>query len=95
MSGKKNKLPKWFNGEVYTEGGTVENPFSGEQYSLNAEELSMYDFIKGAEHFFALHQATQPNSYPKKDLDKLIAEFEKGLDWFRETNPKAYMVLLD
>ena len=44
------KLPKWFNGDVYTEGGTVENPFSGEQYSLDSSELSMYDFIKGLEY---------------------------------------------
>ena len=43
------KLPKWFNGDVYAEGGTVENPFSGEQYSLDSVELSMYDFIMGAQ----------------------------------------------
>ena len=49
MSGKKkkNNLPKWFDGEIYTEGGIVENPFSGESYHLNAYELSMYDLIMG------------------------------------------------
>ena len=93
--GEINNLPKWFKGQVYPKGGSVINPFSGEEYYLNAQELSMYDFIKGAEHFFALHQETQPNSYPKKDLNKLINEFEKGLSWFRKQNSKAYMVLLD
>ncbi len=40
----KQKLPKWFNGEVYTKGGTVENIFTQESYELNALELSIYDF---------------------------------------------------
>ena len=43
----KQKLPKWFNGMLYTEGDTVTNPFSGESYKLTAAELSMYDFIIG------------------------------------------------
>ena len=25
-------LPKWFNGELYSEGGIVTNPFSREEY---------------------------------------------------------------
>ena len=53
------KLPKWFNGDVYTEGGTVENPFSGEHYSLDSAELSMYDFIKGLDWF----RAANPQAY--------------------------------
>jgi hypothetical protein len=39
-----SKLPKWFKGELYEEGATVQNRFSGEEYELNALELSMYDF---------------------------------------------------
>ena len=41
------KLPEWFNGEVYEEGDKVANRFSGEEYQLTAEELSMYDFHYG------------------------------------------------
>ena len=41
---KKNKLPEWFVGQVYEEGDTVTNPFSGEEYKLTGEELSVYDF---------------------------------------------------
>ena len=45
---KEIKLPKWFNGQVYDEGATVTNRFGGDSCYLNAEELSMYDFIIGA-----------------------------------------------
>ncbi len=44
----KVELPKWFNGEVYTEGAEVTNRFGGDSCQLTAEELSMYDFIIGA-----------------------------------------------
>ena len=88
----KTNLPKWFNGTTYDEGDTVTNPFSGETYKLTNLELSMYDFIMGAQMTFAVHQEKQPNI---PISEKLIKDFEKGLDWFRKTNAKAYMVLLD
>jgi len=80
---KEQKLPKWFNGEVYPEGSIVANRFSGEEYELNNIELSMYDLIMGAS---LLTDAGQ--EWAVKDL-------RKGLDWFRMNNAKAYMVLLD
>ena len=50
MSTKTNKpLPKWFDGQVYDKGDTVLNPYTGERAELSAEELSMYDLIRGAE----------------------------------------------
>ena len=50
MSTKTSKpLPKWFDGQIYTKGSTVTNPFTGDKAELSAEELSMYDVIKGAE----------------------------------------------
>jgi len=49
-SKKEQKVPKWFDGEVYTEGDTVRNPYSGETYELNGLELSIYDLIIGAQH---------------------------------------------
>ena len=42
MKTKTQKLPKWFNGEIYNKGEKVINPFSGESYELNNIELSMY-----------------------------------------------------
>jgi hypothetical protein len=80
-----SKLPKWFNGEVYTEGATVQNRFSGDSCQLDAEELSMYDFVIGASNMCELGM----------HHDKLVTDLRKGLDWFRKNNPSAYMTLLD
>ena len=52
---KLTTLPKWFNGTIYEKGDTVTNPFSGEEYKLTNLELSMYDFIQGAQLMFAIH----------------------------------------
>ena len=84
---KKQQKPKWFEGEVYTEGGEVQNPFSGETYELNALELSIYDFIIGCQILFESHN----NFLNQKRID----DFHKGLTWFRVNNPEAYYVLLD
>ena len=86
MKTKEQKLPSWFNGELYEEGDTVRNRFSGEEYELNNVELSMYDFIMGATFCAEMGIFNTPNH---------IQELRKGLDWFRKNNPEAYMVLLD
>jgi hypothetical protein len=83
----KTKLPKWFKGELYEEGDTVRNPFSGEEYKLTGAELSMYDFIIGSQ--LVMEMA------PRMVEPRQIADFQKGLDWFRQHNAKAYMALLD
>ena len=82
----KQQLPKWFDGELYEEGATVQNRFSGEECELNNIELSMYDFVMGST--IVLEMA---GGYKHADVSLL----RKGLDWFRVNNPKAYMVLLD
>ena len=81
----KAKLPSWFHGELYEEGGTARNRFSGEEYELNNVELSMYDYVMGATMMMEMGM----------HHDGLITELRKGLDWFRKHNAKAYMVLLD
>ena len=80
-----SKLPDWFNGEVYTEGAEVTNRFGGDSCQLNAEELSMYDFIIGASTLMEI------GMYAPKNID----DMRKGLDWFRKNNAEAYMILLD
>ena len=80
---KKQKLPKWFNGELYKKGDTVRNRFSGAKYKLNAMELSMYDFVMGS---------TIMCEMGMKDV---VPDLRRGLDWFRTHNSDAYMVLLD
>ena len=85
MSKKKQLKPEWFDGVVYHEGTTVQNRFGGDSCELNALELSIYDFIIGASNMAELGM----------HHDKLIVDLRKGLDWFREHNAKAYMILLD
>ena len=79
----KQPIPDWFNGTIYAKGGIVANRFSGEKYELNNVELSIYDFVMGA------------SIIAEMGLDTDIINLRKGLDWFRQHNPKAYMVLLD
>ena len=93
MRSKKQVKPEWFDGAVYQEGTTVRNPFSGETYKLNALELSIYDFVIGANIF--LEQAFENKVEPNDKTEKITRDLYKGLDWFRSNNVKAYMVLLD
>ena len=93
MNKKKQETPKWFNGVVYEKGTTVRNPFSGESYKLNALELSIYDFIMGAN--LVLEDAYDKQEKPNKRLQKITEDLYEGLDWFKEHNAEAYMVLLD
>ena len=88
MSSKttKQQLPKWFKGELYDKGATVRNRFSGEEYELNNIELSMYDFVIGSTLVMEM-----AGGYKHTDVNEL----RKGLDWFRQNNSGAYMVLLD
>ena len=63
------KLPDWFEGTIYEIGDEVRNPFSGETTTLTANELSMYDLVKGAEMVIAMGVALDnlgylPSSYP-------------------------------
>ena len=80
-----SKLPKWFNGTTYDKGAEVTNRFGGDSCYLNAEELSMYDFVIGATNLMELGM----------HHDRLITDLRKGLDWFRKNNAEAYMKLLD
>ena len=84
---KEKHIPEWFKGTVYKKGNTVTNPFSGESYKLNALELSIYDFVIGASITCEL-KGFDANT-------KIVEDLRKGLDWFKEHNAEAYMVLLD
>ena len=79
----KQKLPKWFNGELYSEGAEVKYRFSGDSCQLNNVELSMYDFVMGATMCMEMGMPCNIN------------ELRKGLSWFRKNNAEAYMILLD
>jgi len=85
MTETKQKLPKWFNGELYDEGAEVTNRLGGGKCHLNNVELSMYDFIVGTQLCFEMGMQSE----------KMISDFQKGLRWFRKNNAEAYMILLD
>ena len=84
---KKQEIPKSFKGTIYKEGEEVVNPFSGQCYTLNGLELSIYDFIIGSQHIFEVA--------PRSVTPKQVNQFQKALNWFRRNNVEAYMVLLD
>lgn len=90
----KQEKPNWFTGAWYYEGDTVENPYTGEPAELTGPELSMYDFIKGAEYTLAVHAGHHP-FIEDPAMVKLQKDMIKGLDWFRSENSSAYMTLLD
>ena len=83
---KKQKLPKWFKGELYEEGAEVTNRFGGDSCYLNNVELSMYDFVIGSSLLMEMSGGYKHTN---------VNELRKGLDWFRKNNPTAYMILLD
>lgn len=84
---KEQVIPKWFQGMIYDKGEEVKNTLSGECYTLNNIELSMYDFIIGSQYVMEVA--------PKTVTSKQINEFHKALRWFQKNNIEAYMVLLD
>ena len=93
MNKKKQVKPEWFDGVIYQDGTTVQNPFTGQKYELNALELSIYDFIMGATMFF---EETFDNKVePNDKTERITRDLYKGLDWFKKYNTEAYMVLLD
>jgi len=90
----KEKLSDWFEGELYTEGANVQNRFTGEEITLNAEELSVYDFVMGCEIYLEM-QLEGDDKLESSDIKFLRKNMRKGLKWFQSTNPKAYKILLE
>ena len=97
MKNQKKKLKElnleWFNGEIYDKGAVVTNPYSREEYKLNNIELSVYDFVIGANR--TIEMLYEKNIEPSDKTRKLVEDLYKGIDWFKENNAEAYMVLLD
>jgi hypothetical protein len=87
MSKNKTELivPEFFEGQIYTKGEEVTNPFSGEAIYLDPISLSIYDFIKGCEAFSNSGMLSKG----------IIRDFDMSIDWFIKNNPEAYMILLD
>lgn len=85
---KYTKFPYEMGEATFLEEGhellTVQNPFSGESYTLTPVEESVYSMIMGSQML--------PMYMESPGLQKIVRQ---GLDWFRDNNAKAYMTLLD
>ena len=92
MKFNDTELPKWFDGVVYKEGDLVTNPFSGQQAILTPNELAMHNFIKGCEYTISV---TFNDDILNPEVSKLATAMQRGLSWFGDANPRAYMILLD
>jgi hypothetical protein len=66
------------------------NRFTGESIMLNAEEAKKHDEI-----FVAEAIATAEDKKLGTGVSKYWDTVRKNLDWFRQHNAEAYMVLLD
>ena len=67
------------------------NRFSGESIQLTKEEANKYDAIINNEW-----AATEEDNLRQDvGISELWNAVRRDLDWFREHNAKAYMVLLD
>ena len=66
------------------------NRFNGESVMLTAEEATKHDAI-----FYHEYAATLEDQKLGTGASKHWREMRKLLDWFRQHNAKAYMVLLD
>ena len=80
-------------GVVKTEERTEErkNRFTGESIMLTKEEANKHDAIFINELAATIEDKTAGYDGASKLWDKV----RKDIDWFREHNAKAYMVLLD
>ena len=66
------------------------NRFTGQSIMLTKEEANKHDAI-----FFNELSATIEDKKLGYGASKLWEKVRKDLDWFRQHNAKAYMVLLD
>ena len=66
------------------------NRFNGESVMLTAEEATKHDAI-----FYHEYAATLEDQKLGTGVSKHWQKMRKLLDWFRQHNAKAYMVLLD
>jgi len=81
----KRELP--FKCIVADEPEEVPNMFTGETIMLPADAVAVYDVIIGMQLF--------AESAEGEKAEKAWQIVRDGLEWFRQHEPRAYMVLLD
>ena len=66
-----SKIPDWFNGTIYDEGGKVRNPFSGEEVPLWIGDYVLGNYGTGAVMAVPAHD-TRDYAFAKKYIFWLI-----------------------
>jgi len=78
----KRELP--FKCMVLDEPEEVSNIFTGESIMLSPDAVAVYDVIMGTQ--------LMAEKSGREEHWQIVRD---GLDWFRQHEPRAYMVLLD
>ena len=76
-----SELPEWFTGEVHTKGEVVKHPVTGKPYPLTATELSMYNYLTGAQLITEIGINHQGNFEMMKEMMK--AAKSCGVDYVK------------
>ena len=80
----EQNLPEWFLGNLYSTGGKVRNPKTGDSFWLTNIELSLYDYYKG------LRYIMEVRGYD----EAFAADIVKLEKWFKSNNRNAYNILI-
>jgi hypothetical protein len=79
------QLPEWFQGNLYSTGGKVRNPKTGDKFWLTNVELSLYDYLKG------LNYIMEVRGYDSE----FAADVVKLERWFESNNKNAHQALIN
>ena len=82
---QEQNLPDWFQGNLYSTGGKIRNPKSGDSFWLTNVELSLYDYYKG------LHYVMEVRGYD----EAFAADIVKLERWFLQNNKNAHQALIN
>ena len=82
---QEQHLPDWFQGNLYSTGGKVRNPKSGDSFWLTNVELSLWDYLSGLKYIIEVRGYDQ----------ELASDAIKVERWFASNNRNAYQALIN
>jgi len=81
---QEQNLPDWFQGNLYSTGGKVRNPKSGDSFWLTNVELSLWDYLSGLKYIIEVRGYDQ----------ELASDAMKVERWFLQNNKNAHQALI-
>ena len=79
------QLPDWFQGNLYSTGGKIRNPKSGDSFWLTNVELSLWDYLSGLKYIIEVRGYDQ----------ELASDAMKVERWFLQNNKNAHQALIN